>query len=128
MAQWLSLATGATAALTGVYGDRRLAEPPFDSIFREARLHGLSSFATGSPWFTEIYHSQLLKSERFYAEGAVPPPSAVPSGIAHDGVSERVAPGSHWTLLSAGVGAGDVASLLVEWMGAVLEDEELERE
>ena len=62
------------------------------------------------------------------AEGAVSPPPAVPAGIARDGVSERVAPGSHWTLLSAGVGAADVASSLVEWMGAALEEEELERE
>ena len=52
----------------------------------------------------------------------------VPAGIARDGVSERVAPGSHWTLLSAGVGAADVASSLVEWMTGALEDEELERE
>ena len=71
VSQWLSLATGASAALTGVYGDRRLAEPPLDSIFREARLHGLSSFVTGSPWFTELFHSQLLRPRRFFAEGAV---------------------------------------------------------
>ena len=71
--QWLALATGASAAITGVYGDQRLAEPPFDSIFRQARLHGLSSFATGSPWFTELFHSQLLRPHRFFAEGAVPP-------------------------------------------------------
>ena len=73
MSQWLALATGASAALTGVYGDRRMAEPAFDSIFRQARLHGLSSFATGSPWFTELFHSQLLRPHRFFAEGAVPP-------------------------------------------------------
>ena len=73
MAQWLALATGSTAALTGVYGDKRLAETGFDSVFRQARLHGLSSFATGSPWFTELFHSQLLRPHRFFAEGAVPP-------------------------------------------------------
>lgn len=36
MAQWLALATGASPSLTGVYGDRRLPESPFDSIFRQA--------------------------------------------------------------------------------------------
>lgn len=72
-AQWLALATGASAALTGVYGDHRLPETPFDSVFRQARLHGLSSFATGSPWFTELFHSQLLRPHRFFAEGAVAP-------------------------------------------------------
>ena len=80
MSQWLALATGASAALTGVYGDKRLAEPAFDSIFRQARLHGLSSFATGSPWFTELFHSQLLRPQRFFAEGAVPPTYGTWSG------------------------------------------------
>ena len=52
MSQWLALATGASAAL-----HRRLRRPPprqsrRSTLFRQARLHGLSSFATGSPWFT----------------------------------------------------------------------------
>ena len=71
---WLAVLTGATSELTGVWADRRLPETPFDSVVRQARLHGLSSFATGSPWFTELYHSELMHEGRFFAEGAVPPP------------------------------------------------------
>ena len=93
--QWLALGTGASPALTRVWGDRRLPETDLDSVFRQARLHGLSSFVSGSPWFTEIYHSQLLKSERFYAEGAVPPTyaaadsAAAAAGAAHGADVDR---------------------------------------
>ena len=86
MAQWLAFATGASPAITGVYGDRQLSEPPFDSIFRQARLHGLSSFATGSPWFTELFHSQLLRPYRFFAEGAVPPVYSTYDTLGGEGV------------------------------------------
>ena len=74
MPNWVAFGTGASASISGLYGDRREVETPFDSVFRQARLHGLSSFVTGSPWFAELYHSQLLRNDRFFAEGTVPPP------------------------------------------------------
>ena len=37
---WLAMLTGATSELTGVWADRRLPETPFDSVVRQARLHG----------------------------------------------------------------------------------------
>ena len=84
--QWLSLLAGASARTTGVWGGVRVPESRFDSVFRQARLYSLSSFVSGSPWLTELFHSQLLRGERFYAEGAIPQPyAALPAADAADG-------------------------------------------
>ena len=121
--QWLALLTGATSELTGVLADRRTPETPFDSVARQARLHGLSSFATGSPWFTELFHSELMREDRFFAEGTVPPPYAAVEqqqggggggggGSAGSVVGAVGAGGQHQHLAatSGGIAAGGVAA------------------
>ena len=47
---WLAMLTGATSELTGVWADRRLPETPFDSVVRQARLHGPNPNPNPNPY------------------------------------------------------------------------------
>ncbi len=106
--QWLAMLTGATPELTGVWADKRMAETPFDSVVRQARLHGLSTFATGSPWFTELFHSELMHRDSFFAEGSVPPPySAVEQQQQQQSDGGAEADRQRLALLRRAMGAAD---------------------
>lgn len=56
---WVSIMTAAPPEMTGVVGNLFVPETKYDSIFRQAKLFGVTRGLTGSPWFGEVVRQVL---------------------------------------------------------------------